>query len=171
MNRIIGKLLGVALGLGIVMLVSMLIISCDTAHAATKWSGWQDAKQATFYTDMGGTASGRIIKPKSKYVAVDMSRVVSKKRWKKGSAKFRRSHFWYGEKLQLRRINGKYKGKVRTVTVADCGSFCGAGQMLGRGKNARWIDRWFDLTNGARLGFITWDEGVGAVTWRYEKVK
>lgn len=114
-----------------------------------------------------------------------MSRVVKKKTWMKGNAAFKRTHFYYGEKLQIQHLNKKKKPV--TVIVADCGSFGGAGQCFSAKKNSRtrtlypdywknrdrkykWYSRWFDLTNASRLAVgITWNEGVGMVRWRYEK--
>lgn len=140
-------------------------VAASKAAYATEWSKWKSPHQATFYTDYGATASGRIIRADSQFVAVDWSRVVSKKRWKAGTAKFRKTHFFYGERIQLERLNGSWKGRKRTLIVADCGSFGRSGQYW----KGSWRSRWWDLTNGARLGFISWAEGVCVVRWRYEK--
>lgn len=174
-----GLVFGLMLGI-----VLNTVMPPSNAYAA-EWSSWNAPKQATFYTDLGCTASGKIINSSSKYVAVDMSRVVSKAKWKKMSAKDKRRFFYYGEKLQIQHLTKKKKPV--TVVVADCGSFRGAGQYFSAKKNSKtrklypaywknrdksykWYSRSFDLTNSARIAVgITWGEGVGMVRWRYAK--
>lgn len=154
---------GAALAAFLLLVAIWSAVLVETA-SATEWSKWKAPKQASYYTELGATASGRTIKPGSKFVAVDMSRVVSKKRWLKGSEKFRSSHWYYGQRIQIQSMSKKKKPV--TVTVADCGSFGWAGQYW-KGK---YRPRWFDLTNSARKAVgLKASAGVCVVRWRYQK--
>lgn len=137
-----------------------VLAACEVASAA-EWSTWQGAKQASYYSG-SGSASG--IHAKNK-MAVPISKVVSKKKWKRGSEKYRRSHFFYGERVQLKVTKGRYKGKIRTFVVVDCGLFGGSGGWY---KGA-WRSRLFDLHVNGISGFLGRSEGVNYVKWRYAK--
>lgn len=108
-------------------------LSPSDAQAATKWNS---SVQCSYYTEYGKTASGVRATSKSMGVAVPINKVVSKKKWKKGSAKYKRTHFYYGEKLVLK--HGKRTVKVKVV---DCGGF-GSYGIRYKGK---WAPRLFDL--------------------------
>lgn len=137
-----------------------VLVACEVA-SATEWSTWQGAKQASYYSG-SGSASG--IHAKNK-LAVPISKVVKKSKWKKGSAKFKRTHFYYGEKVQLRVVKGRYRGAVRTWTVVDCGGFGHCGGYM----NRKYCARWFDLHKSSIGHFLGTREGINYVTWRYQK--
>lgn len=144
--------------------VAACLIAPQCALAAS-WSSWSDYKQASCY---GGpsepwetvTATGKQIGPSSKYVAVPMNRVISKKCWKKLNPSQKKRFFFYGEKLQI-----KHGKKTLTVTVQDCGGFSGY-YGIRKGKK---VERLFDLTPGVYRHLKV--DGLGFVRFRYEVVK
>ena len=112
-----------------------LMMFPDDANAATK--KWNDPVQCSYYTMIGShTANGSLVTTKTMGVAVPYNKVVSKSKWKKGSKKYKRTHFYYGEKLELK--HGKRTVKVKVV---DCGGFGYYGQY----KKGKWYPRLFDL--------------------------
>ena len=116
----------------LVAIVALLF--SENAQAAEKWNG---PVQCSYYTQIGcKSANGSTVTTKSMAVAVPWNKVVSKKAWKKGSKAYKRTHFYYGEKIELK--HGKCKCIVK---VNDCGGFGSYGQYY-KGK---WRPRLFDL--------------------------
>ncbi len=107
------------------------------------------------------TALGTRITDSTKGVAVPYQQIVSKKSWKRHkSEKWRRTHFYYGERISFKRKVGK---KTYTVTarVTDCGGFKGCGRYS-RGK---WIPRQFDMQPAVFKALHI--SGLGVVKWKY----
>ena len=147
--------------------VSMCLAAPKMAHAAS-WSAWSDVKQASCY---GGadepwethTATGKRITSKTKYIAVPMNRVTSKKCWLKLSKSQKYRFFYYGEKIKLvRKCKCKVKIHKVVVRVEDCGGFSG---YYGIRKGKR-IERLFDLTPAVKKSLHV--DGLGWVRFRYE---
>ena len=100
--------------------------------------GWHTS-QASCYGPYEGeciTALGTRITYSTKGISVPMQKIVSKKQWKAGSYKYKRNHFYYGERIKLKR------GKRTVIAkVVDCGSFYSCGCYY----KGTWIPRDFDL--------------------------
>ena len=100
--------------------------------------GWHTS-QASCYGPYEGeytTALGTRITYSTKGVAVPMQKIVSKKQWQAGNSQYKRSHFYYGERIKLKRSK-----KTVVAKVVDCGGFYSCGCYY---KGA-WITRDFDL--------------------------
>lgn len=147
--------------------IASCLVAPQCAQAAD-WSDWSAVKQASCY---GGadepwettTATGKHITSSTKYVAVPMNRVVSKKTWGKLSKSQKYRFFYYGERVQLlRKCKCKTKTHKLTVRIEDCGGFSGCGGKY-KGK---WTERLFDLTPCV-YGKLHVD-GLGWVKFRYE---
>ena len=124
-----------------------------------KKSKWYGPVQVSFYTlaENGPvTASGYRMTESSLGVAVPIQTVVSKKTWKRGSASFKKTHFYYGEKIKLK--HGKY---TCTARVVDCGGFGSYGCYY-KGK---WRKRLFDLQPAVKRKLHCGD--VGIVKWAH----
>ena len=127
-----------------------------SAHAAGKWNG---PVQVSFYTlaENGPiTASGYRMTESSLGVAVPMQTVVSKNAWKRGSVSFKKTHFYYGEKIKLK--HGKYTCVARVV---DCGGFGSCGCYY----KGIWRKRLFDLQPAVKRKLHCGD--VEIVKWAY----
>lgn len=135
-----------------VMLLAVLSFMPQDANAATKWNG---PVQCSYYKEHGQTASGAYATSKSMGVAVPYDKVVKKKQWKKGSAKYKRTHFYYGERLEL-----KHGKRTATVKVVDCGGF-GYWGCYYKGK---WAPRLFDLQVAVKKKLKCND--VDLIKWR-----
>lgn len=133
-------------------------VKTKKSNEATKIK-WNGPVQASYYTlaENGPiTASGYRMTESSLGVAVPMQTVVSKKAWKRGSASFKKTHFYYGEKIKLK--HGKY---TCTARVVDCGGFGSCGCYY-KGK---WRKRLFDLQPAVKRKLHCGD--VGIVKWAY----
>ena len=136
-------------------LFAVTLLGPSSAEAKTKVT-WNSPVQCSYYTECGArTASGTAVTSKSMGVAVPYNKVVSKKTWKKGSKAYKRSHFYYGEKLELK--HGKRTVKVKVV---DCGGFGYCGQYY-KGK---WAPRLFDLQIAVKKKLKCGSTDI--ITWR-----
>lgn len=129
------------------------LVNYSKAHAAT-WHGPVQASHYTIAENGSQTASGIRMTNSSMCVAVPMNKVCSRTKWKRGSSYFKRTHFYYGEKLRL-----KKGSRTCTVRVADCGGFGRCGGYY-KGK---WRQRMFDLQPAVKrylrcggLSYIYW---------------
>ena len=110
--------------------IVVLMASPDFAKAKEKVT-WNDPVQCSYYTPTGSKCANGYSytwNTKAMRVAVPYDKIVSKKTWKKGSKKFKQTHFYYGEKLELKHSNRTVK-----VKVVDCGGFGYSGQYY-KGK-------------------------------------
>ena len=117
----------------------LLAILFVFAVPSLSYAQGRHTSQASCYGPYEGeytTALGTRITKKTKNVAVPMQKIVSKKLWQAGSYKYKRSHFYYGDRIKFKR--GK---KTVVAKVVDCGGFYGCGCYY---KGA-WIARDFDL--------------------------
>lgn len=128
------------------------------ANAAVEWNGPVQCSYYTLAENGSATASGIPMTNRSMGVAVPMETVVSKSRWKRGSKSFKRTHFYYGEKLQLKR--GKY---VCTAKVVDCGAF----GRYGCQYKGKWRKRLFDLQPAVKRKLHCGDLGI--IRWKVAK--
>lgn len=125
----------------------------NEGQAAEKWNG---PVQCSYYTQIGcKTANGNTVTTKSMAVAVPWNKVVSKSKWKKGSAKYKKTHFYYGEKVEL-----KHGKRTCIVKINDCGGFGYSGQYW-KGK---WRPRLFDLQVAVKKKLKCGD--VDIIKWR-----
>jgi len=116
-----------------------------------KWSKKVEFSTYGPYEGENTTATGKKITNSTKYIAVPMQMIVSKSHWNKLSAKNKMSHFYYHEKLILKR--GAHKVKV---LVEDCGGFYGFGTSS--------TPRYFDCTPAV---FNALGSGKGTGTVRF----
>lgn len=142
------------MALTMLMACAAFLATPQDAEAKAKIT-WNSPVQCSYYTEYGMTASGAKAASKTMGVAVPYNKVVSKKTWKKGSAKFKRTHFYYGEKLVL-----KHGKRTATVKVVDCGGFGSYGQTY-KGK---WAPRLFDLQIAVKKKLKAGDTDI--ITWR-----
>ena len=142
----------VAIGMT-VFTILVLSMGPDEAYATEKWNG---PVQCSYYTCIGNkTANGSTVTTKSMAVAVPWNKVVSKSKWKKGSAKYKKTHFYYGEKVEL-----KHGKRTCIVKINDCGGFGYSGQYW-KGK---WRPRLFDLQVAVKKKLKCSD--VDIIRWR-----
>ena len=148
----------------VVLAVGISACVCGSAYAATysKWISKVDGKSVQYstygpYESSGGyTATGRRITYSTRYIAVPSQYIVSKSTWlKHKSLVYRKTHFYYHEKIQLRKGN-----RTVTCSVEDCGGFKGYGGSK--------YERLFDITP-AVYNALGVGQGVGVVKWRFLK--
>ena len=122
--------------ISVIVTFSFFLGVAKTAEANTIWN----QAEVSIYGPWEGettTALGGKITYSTKQVAVPYQMIVNKKTWKSHKSKsYRKSHFYYRQKIHLKK--GKYKV---TATVTDCGGFLG----YGRYYKGKWIPRTFDL--------------------------
>lgn len=134
------------------------------ATALASWAPWVksvDGKKVQYstygpYEGENITATGKRITNSTKYIAVPVQMVVSKKTWKSHKSRaYRLTHFYYHEKIKL-----KVGKRTVVATVEDCGGFLGFGGSR--------YERLFDITpavfNTLRVG-----KGTGTLSWTYMK--
>lgn len=134
------------------------------SSALADWAPWvskvngKKVQYSTYgpYEGENITATGKRITNSTKYIAVPMQMVVSKKTWKSHKSRaYRLTHFYYHEKIKL-----KVGKRTVVATVEDCGGFFGFGGSR--------YERLFDITpavfNTLRVG-----KGTGILSWTYMK--
>ena len=108
--------------------LAVAITAMPTAAYAYDWSVWisrvngKKVQYSTYgpYEGETITATGKRITNSTKYVAVPMQYIVKKSTWRKHkSLVYRKTHFYYGEKIQLKRWSKKRKRWIKRLKERD----------------------------------------------------
>ena len=122
--------------------------------------GWHTS-QASCYGPYEGeciTSLGTRITYNTKGAAVPMQKIVSKKQWLAGNSRYKRSHFYYGERIKFKR--GK---KTVVAKVMDCGGFYGCGCYY----KSTWMLRDFDLQPAVFTALGMNRNSTSIVKWKW----